>query len=57
MNEKTTPPITQSPNLSISQSPLPKAQWTPPVLRVTPIAETAGAKTNAIGDGTNAFSS
>ena len=49
----------QSPNHPIStpQSPLSKAEWTPPVLRVTPIAETAGSKATAIGDGTDAFSS
>ena len=59
MNEQPNQSTTQSPisNFSISPSPLPKAEWTPPVLRVTPIAETAGSKATAIGDGTNAFSS
>lgn len=35
----------------------PKEAWTPPVLQKTPIAETAGTKANAIGDGSEAFSS
>ena len=46
-----------SPQSPIPQSPLPKAEWTPPVLRVTPIAETAGSKALATGDGNDAFSS
>ena len=46
--------LTQSP---ISQSPIAKETWSEPVLRVTPIAETAGSKAAAIGDGTDAFSS
>lgn len=57
MNQSTNPLITQSPTHPISQFPIPKAEWTPPVLRITPIAETAGSKANAIGDGTDAFSS
>lgn len=59
MNEKTPHPIPQSPSF---QSPItnlqsPKAEWSEPVLRVTPIAETASSKATAIGDGFDAFSS
>ena len=57
MNHSPTQPVPQSPNLPISQSPISKETWSEPVLRVTPIAETAGSKATAIGDGTNAFSS
>jgi hypothetical protein len=35
----------------------PKEVWTEPVLRKTPIAETAGSKANITGDGDNAYSS
>jgi len=52
----------QSPNHPISNpqshlppSPLPKAEWTPPLLRVTPIAETAGTKVDPGFDGDNAL--
>lgn len=38
-------------------TPQPKQPWTPPLLQKTPIAETAGTKVNAIGDGLEAFSS
>lgn len=57
MNEKTTSPTTPSLNLPISQSSVPKEDWGEPVLRVTPIAETASSKATAIGDGIDAFSS
>lgn len=57
MNEQTNHPITQSPNPPITQSPdSPKEAWTEPVLRKTPIAETAGTKTGLGNDGTG-FSS
>jgi len=48
MNQSTSP--TQS-------SVTPKEVWTPPVLRKTSIAETAGSKAAASGDATDAFSS
>ncbi|MFZ1754634.1 MAG: hypothetical protein WBO46_04165 [Caldilineaceae bacterium] len=35
----------------------PKEAWVEPILRKTPIAETAGTKTTAVGDGLDAFSS
>jgi hypothetical protein len=51
----------QAPNTPITESPQstqsPKEAWTEPVLRITPIAETAGSKATTIGDGTDAFSS
>lgn len=50
MNEQINQPITQSPDS-------PKETWTEPVLRKTSIAETAGSKANATGDGTDAYSS
>jgi len=47
----------QSPDQSITQSTdSPKEAWTEPVLRVTPIAETAGTKSGLGNDGSG-FSS
>ena len=43
-NQSTVQPITQP-------TEPPKEAWTEPVLRVTPIAETAGTKTGLIADG------
>lgn len=55
MNEQTKQPIVQSHTHPLPHPP--KETWSEPVLRRTPIAETAGSKTTAIGDGTDAFSS
>lgn len=58
MNEQTNQPIIQSPNTLLPHfSDSPKEAWSEPVLQKTPIAETAGSKTTAIGDGVDAFSS
>ncbi|MCL4831826.1 MAG: hypothetical protein KJZ86_05280 [Caldilineaceae bacterium] len=50
MNNETIQPITQP-------TEAPKEIWTEPVLRSTPIAETAGTKPNGLGDGDGPFSS
>lgn len=48
----------QSPNHPITQPTVSlKEVWSEPVLRRTPIAESAGSKANNLGDGTDAFSS
>ncbi|MCL4831830.1 MAG: hypothetical protein KJZ86_05300 [Caldilineaceae bacterium] len=58
MNEQTNQPIVQSPSQPITQSSeAPKETWTEPVLRKTPIAETAGSKPGATGDGLDGVSS
>lgn len=57
MNKQTKHPSTESPNLQSPNLSMSKESWTEPVLRVTPIDETAGNKATAIGDGTDAFSS